>query len=170
MHSRFAAFGSREQHNTQHFNGGMYTAAGASGAIGLLEPGAVIVVGSTVGITLEGVLTAAVFRLMMAGGSTETGASRAMLELKLLEDTVPDGVCVVGCVVDGVCDDWLGLKRLYDCTPKLGLETSALVVKLEQLENTVLDDVAMLLSGTQNLLFIAIFVYLHLKVILKMKW
>jgi hypothetical protein len=88
----------------------------------------------------------------------------------LLENTVLDGVCVVGCVVDGVCDDWLGLKRLKDCTPKLGLETSALVVKLEQLENTVLDDVAMLLSGTQNLLFIAIFVYLHLKVILKMKW
>jgi hypothetical protein len=47
---------------------------------------------------------------------------------------------------------------------------SALMVKLEPLENTVLDDVAMLLSGTQNLLFIAIFVYLHLKVILKMKW
>jgi hypothetical protein len=102
MLSRFAAFGSRVQHNTQHFNGGMYTAAGASGAIGFLEPGAVIVVGSTVGITLEGVPMAAVFRLMMAGGSTETGASRAMLELKLLEDTVVDGVCVVGCVVDGV--------------------------------------------------------------------
>jgi hypothetical protein len=69
-------------------------------AAGLLEPGAVIVVGSTLGITLEGVLTA-VFRLMMAGDSTLTGASRAMLELKL-EDTVVDGVCVVGCVVDSV--------------------------------------------------------------------
>jgi hypothetical protein len=29
---------------------------------------------------------------MMAGGSTLTGASKAMLELKLLEDTVLDGV------------------------------------------------------------------------------
>jgi hypothetical protein len=47
------------------------------------------------------VLTA-VFRLMMAGGSTLTGASRAMLELKLLENTVLDDICVVGCVVDGV--------------------------------------------------------------------
>jgi hypothetical protein len=75
-------------------------AAGVLGVPGTLAPGAVIVVGSTLGITLEGVLTA-VFRLMMAGGSTETGASRAMLELKL-EDTVVDGVCVVGCVVDGV--------------------------------------------------------------------
>jgi hypothetical protein len=53
-----------------------------------------------------------VFKLTTAGGSTETGASKAMLELKLLEDTVLDGVCVVGCVVDGVCDGWLGLKRL----------------------------------------------------------
>jgi hypothetical protein len=87
---------------------------------GTLEPGAVIVVGSTLGITLEGVLTALVFRLMMAGGSTLTGASRAMLELKL-EDTVPDEVGVEDGVVDGVCDGWLGLKRLYDCTPKLGL-------------------------------------------------
>jgi hypothetical protein len=86
-------------------------AAGVFGAAGLLAPGAVIVVGSIVGITLEGVLTALVFRLMMAGGSTETGASKAMLELKL-EDTVVDGVCVAGCVVDGVCDGWLGLKRL----------------------------------------------------------
>jgi hypothetical protein len=59
---------------------------------GTLEPGAVIVVGSTLGITLEGWFTALVFRLMMAGGSTETGASKAMLELKLLEDTVLDGV------------------------------------------------------------------------------
>jgi hypothetical protein len=67
-------------------------AVGVFGAAGLLEPGAVIVVGSTLGITLEGVLTAAVFRLMMAGGSTLTGASRAMLELKLLENTVLDGV------------------------------------------------------------------------------
>jgi hypothetical protein len=62
-----------------------------------------VIVGSTLGITLEGVLTALVFRLMMAGGSTLTGASRAMLELKL-EDTVLDDICVVGCVVDGVCD------------------------------------------------------------------
>jgi hypothetical protein len=52
-----------------------------------------VIVGSTLGITLEGVLTALVFRLMMAGGSTLTGASRAMLELKL-EDTVLDGVDV----------------------------------------------------------------------------
>jgi hypothetical protein len=111
------------------------------GVSGTLAPGAVIVVGSTLGITLEGVLTALVFRLMMAGGSTDTGASRAMLELKLLEDTVLDGVCVVGCVVDGVCDGWLGLKRLYDCTPKLGLETSVPAVRLVLLENTVLDDV-----------------------------
>jgi hypothetical protein len=29
---------------------------------------------------------------------------------------------------------------LKDCTPKLGLETSALVVRLVLLENTVLDD------------------------------
>jgi hypothetical protein len=64
----------------------------------------VIVVGSTAGITLEGVLTALVFRLTMAGGSTDTGASSAMLELKLL-DTVLDGVCVEDGVVDGVCDD-----------------------------------------------------------------
>jgi hypothetical protein len=96
-------------------------AAGVFGVPGTLEPGAVIVVGSTLGITLEGVLTALVFRLMMAGDSTLTGASRAMLELKLLEDAVLDGVCVAGCVVDGVCDGWVGLKRLYDCTPKLGL-------------------------------------------------
>jgi hypothetical protein len=43
---------------------------------------------------------------------------------------------------------------LKDCTPKVGLETvlDVLVVRLEPLENTVLDDVAMLLSGTQNLL------------------
>jgi hypothetical protein len=100
----------------------------------------VIVVGSTLGITLEGWFTALVFRLMMAGGSTETGASRAMLELKL-EDTVVDGVCVVGCVVDGVCEGWLGLKRLYDCTPKLGLETFVPAVRLVVLEDTVLDGV-----------------------------
>jgi hypothetical protein len=88
-------------------------AAGVFGVPGTLEPGAVIVVGSTLGITLEGWFTAAVFRLMMAGGSTETGASRAMLELKLLENTVVDGVCVVGCVVDGVgVEGWVGLKRL----------------------------------------------------------
>jgi hypothetical protein len=48
---------------------------------------------------------------MMAGGSTLTGASRAMLELKL-EDTVPDEVGVEDGVVDGVCEGWLGLKRL----------------------------------------------------------
>jgi hypothetical protein len=66
-------------------------AVGVFGAAGLLTPGAVIVVGSIVGITLEGWFTALVFRLIMAGGSTETGASRAMLELKL-EDTVLDGV------------------------------------------------------------------------------
>jgi hypothetical protein len=66
-------------------------AAGILGVPATLEPGAVIVVGSTLGITLEGVLTALVFRLRMAGGSTLTGASRAMLELKL-EDTVLDGV------------------------------------------------------------------------------
>jgi hypothetical protein len=59
---------------------------------GTLEPGAVIVVGSTLGMALEGVLTAAAFKLTTAGGSTETGASKAMLELKLLEDTVLDGV------------------------------------------------------------------------------
>jgi hypothetical protein len=70
----------------------------------------VIVVGSTLGITLEGVLTALVFRLMMAGGSTLTGASRAMLELKL-EDTVPDEVGVEDGVVDSV-EGWLGLMRL----------------------------------------------------------
>jgi hypothetical protein len=75
---------------------------------------------------------------MMAGGSTETGASRAMLELKLLENTVLDDICVEDCVVDGVCDDWVGLKRLKDCTPKLGLETSPLE-RLVLLENTVLD-------------------------------
>jgi hypothetical protein len=33
----------------------------------------------------------------------------------------------------------LGLKRLYDCTPKLGLETSVPAVRLVVLENTVLD-------------------------------
>jgi hypothetical protein len=49
---------------------------------------------------------------MIAGGSTDTGASRAMLELKL-EDTVLDGVCVAGCVVDGVgVEGWVGLMRL----------------------------------------------------------
>jgi hypothetical protein len=77
-------------------------AAGVFGVPGTLEPGAVIVVGSTLGMALEGVLTAAVFRLMMAGGSTDTGASRAMLELKLLENTVLDDICVEDCVVDGV--------------------------------------------------------------------
>jgi hypothetical protein len=51
-------------------------AAGVFGVPGTLEPGAVIVVGSTLGITLEGVLTALVFRLMMAGGSTLTRAGR----------------------------------------------------------------------------------------------
>jgi hypothetical protein len=76
-------------------------AAGVFDAAGLLTPGAVIVVGSTLGITLKGVLTAAVFRLMMAGGSTLTGASRAMLELKLLENTVLDGVLLEFCVLDG---------------------------------------------------------------------
>jgi hypothetical protein len=105
----------------------------------------VIVVGSTLGITLEGVLTAAVFRLMMAGGSTDIGASRAMVELKL-EDTVLDGVLLELCVVDGVLEGWLGLKRLNDCTPKLGLETLLERVKLMALENTVEDGVPVLLE------------------------
>jgi hypothetical protein len=64
-----------------------------------------------------------------------------MLELKL-ENTVLDGTLLELCVVDGVCvEGWLGLKRLYDCTPKLGLETSVPAVRLVLLENTVLDDV-----------------------------
>jgi hypothetical protein len=89
-------------------------AVGVFGAAGLLEPGAVIVVGSTLGITLEGVLTAAVFRLMMAGGSTLTGASRAMLELKLLEVCEVLGAGLPGLLVGlGVVFwVWLGLMRL----------------------------------------------------------
>jgi hypothetical protein len=74
----------------------------------------VIVVGSTLGITLEGVLTALVFRLMMAGGSTDTGASRAMLELKLLEVCEVLGAGLPGLLVGlGVVFwVWLGLMRL----------------------------------------------------------
>jgi hypothetical protein len=97
-------------------------AAGVFGVPGTLEPGAVIVVGSTLGITL-------------------TGASKAMLELKALKNTVLDEVGVKDCVVDGVCDDWLGLMKLYDCTPKLGLETSVPKVRLVLLENTVWDGI-----------------------------
>ncbi len=84
-------------------------------------------VGSTLGITLEGAFTAAAFRLIIAGGRTLTGASRAKLESKL-ENTVLDGVPVL-------------VMRLKDCTPTLGLEMSLERVKLEVLENTVLDGV-----------------------------
>ncbi len=52
------------------------------------------------------VLTAAVFRLTTTGGSTLMGASRARLELKLLEGTVLDGVLLELCVVDGVLEGW----------------------------------------------------------------
>jgi hypothetical protein len=53
-----------------------------------------------------------------------------MLELKVLEDTVLDGVCVVGCVVDGVVADvtlevcgYAALETLNTITPTPGVDT-----------------------------------------------
>jgi hypothetical protein len=46
-------------------------------------------------------------------------------------------------VLDGVgVEGWLGLMRLKDCTPKLGLETFVPAVRLVLLKNTMMDGVS----------------------------